>query len=66
MSSLRNQRYQRIAELQEISDTTTSNTKRNTCKLLIKTLHKLITKQQQEYRMTRKNKKMRKKHRNRK
>ena len=64
MSSLRNQRLQRINELQQILDTTTSDEKKNTCKTLINTLNKLIIKQQEEYRLSRKNKKLRKKHRN--
>jgi len=62
MSSLRKQRLQRINELEQILDTTTSNTKKETCKTLINTLHKLMIKQQEEYRLSRKNKKLRKKH----
>ena len=63
MSSLRNQRLQRITELKQILDITTSNTKKETCKTLINALNKIIVKQQEEYRLTRKNKKTRKNNR---
>lgn len=65
MSVLRKERLQKINELEQILYTTTSETKKETCRTLINALNKFITKQQEEYKLSRKNKKLRKKHRRR-